>query len=441
MFSRAFWRGLLPSRTLAIVLATALLLRVSIVLCVLSQFGPAWFFSRGSEMDFLARALLHHHGLSSPFGSPTGPTAIVAPGYPLLVAFIFYSFGIDTWAAALVLMILHAVLNTATVYLIYRLARRFAGERAACLAAMFWAYSLPLLWMPTIFWETSLSCLLMISSLFLALGVRRQPPVRFWFVCGSLSSLAGLFNPALLPSLLTLMVMACFQTTSPPIRLRSLGMFSLGLVLVFSPWPIRNARVLDACVLTRTTVGLELWMGNHAGSTGFLETSLFPTYNPAELAQYRHAGEIAYTANKGQLARTFIQDHPGCFLALSAKRFLRFWMGSGTRGGSALFTMHALISSCLGVSGLMLLWHRGQKRICFYAGVQFLLFPLPYYVTHAEFRYRLVIDSLLCAFSAPALQWLFDRLRATQKAAVPMDPRFVLEVERQSMGQWGSAIK
>jgi hypothetical protein len=390
-----------------------LLLRTLIVLYVLSHFGPAWFFSRGSEMGFLAAALLHHEGLSSPFGVPTGPTAIVAPGYPLLVAAIFYVFGIYTWTAALVLMLLHALLNTVTVYLIYRFSRAVADERTACVAAMFWAYSVPLVWMPTIFWETSFSSMLTIGGLCFALAVRPQRTLRFWFCAGGLCSLAGLMNPALLPSLLVMLIATCVRNSCRPRRWQCLVAAAVGVILVFSPWPIRNARVLHAHVLTRTTVGLELWMGNHPGSKGFLQTSLFPTYNVEELSRYRREGEIAYTSHKGLLARAFIADHPGRFLRLSGQRFLRFWTGTGTQGGSVFFALHATISTGLGLSGLVLLWRRGNRNVCFYAGILLLLLPLPYYVTHAEFRYRLVVDPPLIALSAPTLQRLLKRVQAS----------------------------
>ena len=120
MFSKSSPSQIRPARSLIVVLSTALLLRVALVLFALRHFGPAWFFSRGSEMGFLADSLLHGAGLSSPFGIPTGPTAIVAPGYPLLVATLFYLFGSFSWPAALSLMLLHALCNlcnTITVYL------------------------------------------------------------------------------------------------------------------------------------------------------------------------------------------------------------------------------------------------------------------------------------------------------------------------------------
>lgn len=392
------------------VLSTAFLLRVVLIVSVLSHQGPAWFFSRGSEMGFLADSVVHGHGLSSPFGVPTGPTAIVAPGYPLLTALVFRVLGSYSWPAALCLMLLNAGCNTVTVYLIYRLARALADERAATLAAMFWAYSLPLLWMPTIFWETSLSCMLALGMVSYMLGVRQGRSPRSWFACGALCGLAGLLNPALLPSFLLLSAYTLWRTSSPALRSR-FAAYLAAAVMVYSPWPIRNARVFHAFVLTRSTVGLELWMGNHPGSNGFLDTAHFPTYNGAELADYRQRGELEYTAHKQQLAHRFIRAYPVRFGLLSSQRFLRFWTGAGTQGGSLLFLLHATLCSCLAVCGLVLLWRRGHRSLCCSVGLVLLVFPLPYYLTHAEFRYRLVLDPLLCAFAAPALQGLLNRFQ------------------------------
>jgi hypothetical protein len=41
---------------------------------------------------------------------------------------------------------------------------------------------------------------------------------------------------------------------------------------------MRNARVLHAFIPLRSTVGFELWVGNRAGATGFLDESRFPWF-------------------------------------------------------------------------------------------------------------------------------------------------------------------
>lgn len=394
---------------------TALLVRLILVSYALLHFGPAWFFSRGSEMGLLADSLVHGQGLSSPFGVPTGPTAIVAPGYPFLVSIVFRAFGSYTWTSALCLMLFHVACNTTTVWLIYRSGRLIANESGALVVAMFWACSLPLIWMPTIFWETSLSTLAIIGMVSIMLSVQESRPLHFWFVCGSCCGVAALFNPALVLSLGALVAYTICRTAKQAPRAERLAICCAGCVLVFFPWPLRNAHVFHACVLTRTTVGLELWMGNHPGSTGFLDASLFPTYNHAELADYQRRGEIGYTNHKGQLARTFIEAHPVGFLLLSSRRFVRFWTGSGTSAGSVLFSLHATLSSLLGSCGLYFLWRERKREVCLTFLLPFLLFPLPYYVTHAEFRYRLLLDPLLFTLSAKALSCFSMRLRSRRE--------------------------
>ena len=44
----------------------------------------------------------------------------------------------------------------------------------------------------------------------------------------------------------------------------------------------------------RTTVGFELWMGNRPGANGYLDESVFPTFNEQELNDYARTGEVAY---------------------------------------------------------------------------------------------------------------------------------------------------
>ena len=114
-------------------------------------------------------------------------------------------------------------------------------------------------------------------------------------------------------------------------------------------------------------------------------------------------GEMAYTWAKGASAETFIVEHPGVFAELTARRIWRFWAGTGTRGGSPLFMVHAVMTTVLGFAGMGMLVRRRRWRLVALLGVPLLLFPLPYYVTHAEFRFRLVVDPILTLLAAFAV--------------------------------------
>ncbi len=374
-------------------LALACSLRVLVLAGVLLRYPKDWFFQRGVEMGLLAHSLLAGLGLSSPFGGSTGPTAFIAPGYPLLTAGVFRLFGDGTRLSAAVLMTVQVVLGVITVWLLMHIAQSLFNQHAALIAGLLWSCSLPLLWIPTIFWDTSLSICLATGLLAFVLRVRDYVSPWMWLLLGGYCAITALINPALLPALATLLVWLAWRTRSTSGSHVLLAALSFGLV--FAPWPLRNARIFHAFVPLRTTVGFELWMGNHEGASGYLEERLFPMYNREELADYRRLGEIAYTNHKSALAWKYIERYPSRFLRMTSIRFLRFWTGTGTEGGSLFFVLHASFTSAFGLAGLWLLWTRRSHALASLFAIPLLLFPLPYYCTHAEFRYRLVLDPLL----------------------------------------------
>jgi 4-amino-4-deoxy-L-arabinose transferase-like glycosyltransferase len=392
--------------TLAI-LWLALATRLLILWFVVERFPHRWLYSRGIELGTLAQSLLTGQGLSSPFGGSTGPTALLAPGYPAVIALAFRIFGPFTFAAAIAVMVMQVLFSVGTVLLIMIIARRCFDSRTADLAGVFWAVSLPLLWMPTIFWETCLSTLLLVGMIALALRCEQKPSRLLWALMGGYCGLAALVNPALLIALLALLGWAAWQTRKTLRYSPLLGL--LVLLLVFAPWPIRNARALGAFIPLRSTVGFELWMGNRAGATGFLDESIFPLFNRWEYDQYVAKGEAAYMGEKSVLAKTYMRAHPAEFLRLSGVRFTRFWSGAGTRDGSPFFVLHAVLTTALGAMGIWRLWQRRRFSVAVLFLLPLLLFPLPYYITHAEFRYRLVVDPMLTVLAGYAVSSMGKR--------------------------------
>jgi hypothetical protein len=419
LMPEAFHPGTRAARnqTLA-VLAVALAMRLLVMWTVARHYPTTWFFGRGMEMGLLAKSVLAGQGLSSPFGVPTGPTAFIAPVYPLLVAAVFKVFGSDSMASGVVIQAAQVVLNLLTIGLMMRVARELFGGRAAVLAGLIWALSLPLMWMPTIFWETSLSTCLLIGLLAWALRCVRRPSRGMWVLLGLYAGFATLVNPALLLSVIAIVAWIAWQTR------RQSGNWPVMAVLmfavVFAPWPLRNARVFHAFIPLRTTVGFELWMGNRPGATGYLQESAFPTFNQQELGDYRRMGEVAYCDHKSALAKAYITAHPGTFVRMSSMRTLRFWSGTGTRNGSALFAAYALLTTIFGFAGLRLLFRSGRRAETVLFALPLLLFPLPYMITHAEFRYRIVIDPLLGVLAAHALIECFGYIaeKRSQRAAI-----------------------
>ena len=103
--------------------------------------------------------------------------------------------------------------------------------------------------------------------------------------------------------------------------------------------------------------------------------------------------------SKAALARAYIRSHPMEFLKLSTQRVGRFWTGAGGKTNSGVVELHVVFTSLLGLLGLGILGkHRPAAAMLFL--LPLFLFPLPYYVTHPDFRFRLVLDPLLTILSA-----------------------------------------
>src|ERR1700722_5245769 len=119
--------------TLAILLL-ALLARLLILWFVIEKFQHHWLYSRGIELGTLAQSLVAGHGLSSPFGGSTGPTALLAPGYPAVIALFFRIFGSFPFAAAIAVMATQLLFGVMTVLLMMQIAERCFGIGAANLA-------------------------------------------------------------------------------------------------------------------------------------------------------------------------------------------------------------------------------------------------------------------------------------------------------------------
>ncbi len=384
----------------------ALAARFLVLWFAVTRFPHNWLYSRGIELGTLAHSLVAGQGLSSPFGGSTGPTALLAPGYPVLICVFFRIFGSFTFPAAIAVMLMQLLFNVTTVLLIMTVAQRCFDSRTADVGGVFWAVSPPLVWMPTIFWETCLSTLFLVGMIALALHCEQKPRRSLWALMGAYCGLAALVNPALLMALLALLGWASWQTRKSSYCSPLLAL--LAFALVYAPWPIRNARVLGTFIPFRSTVGFELWMGNRPGATGFLEESQFPIFNRVELDHYAAKGEVRYMRDKLALATAYMRAHPVAFLHMSAARCFRFWAGTGNRVGSVFFVIHAALTTSLGLAGI---WRLGKERR-FSLALLFILplmvFPLPYYITHAEFRYRLVIDPLLTILAAYAFSGIHD---------------------------------
>jgi 4-amino-4-deoxy-L-arabinose transferase-like glycosyltransferase len=389
-------RRVIRGGTLVVVAALAVRLAALVVLHAYEIPADQDHFAFGGEMGRMARAIVNGQGMSSPFGSATGPSALVGPVYPYMLAGVFKLFGTYSMPSAWVMLSLNALFSSLTCLPIRMLADRAIGPPVGQWSGWIWAffpYAIywPLRWV----WDTSVSTFLLATLLTWTMGLERSPCWRAWAGFGACWGLAVLTNTTLLVLFPVTLGWLCFrqQRWSLPGWAGRTALAVVVFSMVLSPWLVRNYLVLGHVVL-RSNFGLELYQGNHEGATGLRDSGLSPAYNAREMEEYSRMGELPYMAAKERQAREFIEAHPGTFLWLCVRRAIYFWTGTSevvVRGhvleSLALYTLVSVLAG-IGVSSAMRTRAPGASLLA----LTLLLFPLPYYVTHPEPRFRHLIE-------------------------------------------------
>ena len=399
---------------LLLVCGCTILLRLIVVWYMAAHYSAATIYG-GFETAGVGAAIVRGQGFSSLYGIPSGPTAWLAPLYPLIVAAAFKLFGLYSMKAAWCLYFFNILCATLTTALLYRIGLRFFGPVIAFAGSLLWAGEFAIAVYAARIWDSSLSALIATAAVawYLRLVELRSSRLE-WVAYGLFWAVAALVNTALL-ALMPLGVILLLYKNWREVRWNALAAL-LVFICALLPWTVRNYTDFHKIIPIRGNFGPNLWYGNHPGVTGPDDESLDPTQNSQELAEYLQLGDAGYAASRQRMAVEFIRAHPLQFVQLTWSRVLFYW--SGGRGWARLL---AAGWSILAFAGLLLVMrqHSLLQTAPFVSSL--LLYPLPNYLTHTEGFYRHPIEPVItllgiysCFVLAEALisgPWFVRRLR------------------------------
>jgi len=385
-----------------------------------------------TEAGSIGRSLALGKGFSSPYARETGPTAILPPVYPLIVAGVFKIFGIATANAFRALVFLNILFATLTCVPLYRVGERLGGAGLASGAAWLWAVfpngvMIPFEWI----WETSLSALLASVLLWFTLKLASSARTRDWALYGLLWGLALMTNPALgaaLPVLLGWAAWGAWRAQRSAMLRPGAPALALAVaILCCVPWTIRNFTRFHRFVPLRSGFGFELYIGNNENYDDRRVVWPPPVTYQRELVRYIHMGEMPFMDEEKRKAFAFIAAHPRVTCILIGKRVIEFWLG--TAAPIAAFETHESVLDrfvllCNGLlpalavfGAVVLLLRRLELAVPLLAFPA--LYPLIYYLTHTSLRYRHAIDPNLCLLAAAAVAGMAKLAWRPERAVLP----------------------
>lgn len=406
-------------RLVTLIFVLALAVRLAFALLITLRY-PIVF--DGAEVASIAINVVQGHGFSSPFGQGDTPTAHMAPLIPLLWAGVFRFFGILTSTSATVILLMQSVVSAVSVA-IYTLVALRLRARWALLprSTPLIVGSVLALWPESLLnlsdlwyyqWQEAALALMILQGIIWLDNPASKQAVKLGLSAGILA----LINPVSVSALAPLLAVPLLVARRIRVeRVRTAGLCVCVVALMILPWTTRNYLVFGQVIPVRGNFGLELLQGNHPDA-GVLQhsRSFHPAGRPDAKAIYTALGEPAYGQWAQQQAFAYIGEHPQETAALILKRIAVFWLTDvfdhyrwspdSPRWWQACCGINKVRRASTIVAALLplaiILWAlpSGLLRSLPYkpafAGV-FFLYPLPYYVTLANYQYGMAVRAWL----------------------------------------------
>jgi 4-amino-4-deoxy-L-arabinose transferase-like glycosyltransferase len=282
--------------------------------------------------------------------------------------------------STLAIAILHVALGLATVWLVYRLGRRWGLGNYALLAAALVACD-PILLVQSIqvMTETPATFLAVASLVFVSSASERPSTWRAMLAGGCLA-LATLCRATFLPLMILAALGLPMFTHAWKERLRVFGSFAAAAALVLGPWAVRNQIHFGRPIIATTHGGYTLLLGNNPSFYRYLRTGAWGTvwdadeFNRtwrAQATRTRPADELRNDGLAYAQAWQTIRRQPGTFVYSCLVRAGRLWAPlphgvdphepPAKRGLRYLVGLWYLVELALAAIGLVALSRRARR--------------------------------------------------------------------------------
>lgn len=397
------------SRTVLWLVLIAFLVRLGFLL-ILQTYRPGRIddYTIGGETTNIALTIARGQGFSNAMnGLPSGPTAWLAPVYPYLVALVFRFLGVMSVSSVIFIFAMQGLISALTVIPIVGIAEHTTGRTAGLWAARIWAiFPWFCKWSVTWIWDTSLSALLLAFLFWYAAAwpETANQKAKTWIGFGALWGFALLVNPSLGAFLPVALAWCAYELHRRREKwLKPVALSLAVCTVVVLPWLARNRAVFGQWVFLRSNFGFEFALGNYRGSLG-RGWGAHPS-GDMEFPKYQKMGEIAYVRWREREALQWVEENPRDFIALTAKRVSYFWDGSSMHYRTRIPwywapASYVLISFLL-LPALLIARRRRLLAWPMFLGL-LLLYPVPYYLTFTQARYRHPIEPIMILLIAYA---------------------------------------
>lgn len=423
--------------TLLLVGLLALLARCVVVVVTKHSFA---LINDAADYSRLGMSIADGHGFGTSHVAPgAGPTALRPPGFPLLLAGVYFIVGPHVLAAR----VTSALLGATAAVLVSVLIRQLSGDpRRALAGGLIAAVFPPMVLASTSVMSEALFVPLSLGVIVGALAYRRSGRLRSLALSGFLLGCAALTRPV--GGIVVLPAALIAFSRPPPSRPRLIAAL-LAACLAVAPcaaWEVRDIVVLHHVIPLTTQTGYLL-AGTYNATSAHLRSQpgawIVPTQDPG-IALLVKAHPYAQEASLGDALRRaamrYAEAHPSYILTVLGHNILRLFdftdlafdqaVVHGEYGyGSLAGTIEYVSALALVVLAALALLRRGASQWPLGVWLTPLLLVLVTVPVQGFSRFRAPIDPYLVALASGLLATLVGRGRWLGRAPHPAVERWV----------------
>ncbi len=353
-----------------------------------------------------------------PWDNVLTPTCYIPPLY------VYYLLGIFALGGGIVIVQITGLLFFHCANLIlYLFFKRYVRPAVLFLGFLAFSIYLPLWLLSEKIDPDALNVLLIATTLFLLDGFRRKVSYKQWLLLGVIYGIQLLVRPDILVGVFFFGFWLFYIIGDKKAFLKGYAL-SLGIMLLMvSPWTIRNYQVFDRFVLVSSNSGFNLYMGNNPIATGEFQQAQPNAESilmDSARAQYfrEHTSSVERDSYLFHVATHWMSEHPWEVIKLDLKKFYYHWWLRESAGSNiqvplwmiSTYNVISLLLAILGLFGLSQL----EKR------TRWLLISLFAYSTFigvvffVQSRHRaLKVDPYLIMLSVVAIDRLFSKKQSS----------------------------
>ncbi len=408
------------------ILVLALAVRIGIGIFLGFNSGPdqAACGADSVEFEHMAWSAAQGEGFRLYDGGPL--TAFRAPGYPLLLAFIYKISGRVFWLNRVML----SLFGVATCWLVYILSRRLRLGDFIALSAAFITAVLPLqfYWCGH-FMSEPISAFMNVAICLLLVIAWEKKSLWLYFVSGVITGMAALVRAAcmLLPVMYGILMLVARR-----VKLSKLILFGLllvaGIVVAIAPWVMRNKIVLDRIVLVSTNGGSTFWGANNDivavpgkyWGDWISTTRVDPERKKREV--WTLSNEADQDKKEWQIGKEYVRNNLRKMPLLEVGKFwllLKPFPNSANKIYVTVTGLGWIILLPLVIIGMIIVFKDKENRGLFIpVNAQILTLLVTTAIFYGSERFRMPYEPLLAIYAALAVGKVVERIKDSPSPAI-----------------------